>query len=100
MVLDAAGTMMITERIDQNNLIGHIGQQGGAVTVPQSTISTPNMHWNVANPGSAKQFHNGSYNYMFVDGHVEYLEPLLTIGALRGGTLSVPNGIWTMRSAD
>ena len=40
--------------------------------------------------------HNGRFNYLFCDGHVEALLPKETIGT---GTLSAPKGFWVLDSA-
>ena len=41
--------------------------------------------------------HGESWNYLFVDGHVEALKPQATIGT---GTTEDPNGLWTIASGD
>ena len=40
---------------------------------------------------------SGSFNYLFCDGHVELLHPNETIGT---GSLSAPNGFWTLDPID
>lgn len=46
---------------------------------------------------SASGLHGGKLNYLFVDGHVEQLDPRATIGS---GSMSQPNGIWTISATD
>jgi prepilin-type N-terminal cleavage/methylation domain-containing protein/prepilin-type processing-associated H-X9-DG protein len=41
--------------------------------------------------------YGGKFNYLYVDGHVEFLEPEETIGT---GTLDTPGGAWTIDTTD
>ncbi|WP_269524554.1 prepilin-type N-terminal cleavage/methylation domain-containing protein [Coraliomargarita parva] len=47
--------------------------------------------------GNGTQLHDGLFNYLFVDGHVECRSPEDTIGT---GTLEAPLGMWTYASDD
>ncbi|MBN8708016.1 MAG: hypothetical protein J0I10_01455 [Verrucomicrobia bacterium] len=47
--------------------------------------------------GNGKQLHQGTFNYLFVDGHVENLKPEATVGS---GSMSNPRGMWTVKSGD
>jgi prepilin-type processing-associated H-X9-DG protein len=41
--------------------------------------------------------HSGGWNYLFCDGHVNWLRPEATIGT---GTLQDPKGMWTCAEGD
>ena len=47
--------------------------------------------------GNGKTLHGGSFNYLFVDGHAETLNPLQTVGS---GTLDHARGMWTIDPND
>ncbi|HSH94123.1 MAG TPA: hypothetical protein VK968_08250, partial [Roseimicrobium sp.] len=47
----------------------------------------------------ANRYHSGDIiSYAFIDGHVEGLNPAKTVG--RVGTLSAPQGMWTITNRD
>lgn len=46
------------------------------------------------------RLHFDGWNYLFADGHVKWLMPEATIGAASGGTMSNPNGMWTIAAGD
>ena len=48
-------------------------------------------------PFVARTTHRNFWNYLLVDGHVETLQPLATIGT---GTVNEPKGYWTVVSGD
>lgn len=41
--------------------------------------------------------HDGLFNYLFCDGHVQFLKPELTVGT---GSTAVPKGMWTVAPGD
>lgn len=47
--------------------------------------------------GNGRQLHRGTFNYLFVDGHVENLNPEATVGS---GSMNRPRGMWTVKSGD
>lgn len=102
-LLDQAGTITTTEKIRTGNLQGHPDEAklsyasehmpnpfpqtsgtygGGSITYPKDT-----------------DFHMGSYNYLFVDGHVEFLSPLATLGSTNIN-LGAQTGMWTIKPQD
>lgn len=68
-----------------DNMAGNAG--GSIVDSPAQQISR----------GNGANLHQGTFNYLFVDGHVENLKPEATIGK---GSLTNPRGLWTVKSGD
>jgi prepilin-type N-terminal cleavage/methylation domain-containing protein/prepilin-type processing-associated H-X9-DG protein len=101
MVLAPSDTIMISERIIANNYFG---------AVNQAVLQRPNGHWNAAanaNPLNAQQIvrdrmgansaalHGvGWYNYLYVDGHVEFRHQDSTQNPL--APLNLKSGQWTL----
>ncbi len=46
------------------------------------------------------RFHGTRMNYLFVDGHVETLEPRQTVSRVAGSSLVLPRGMWTRNPND
>jgi prepilin-type processing-associated H-X9-DG protein len=54
----------------------------------------------VEEPGlEARKFHQGKFNYLFVDGHVEWLSPVKTLGVNSPHPLPT-SGMWTVNPND
>ena len=64
------------------------GNAGGSV------VNNPTLQ---LTSGNGKTLHGGSFNYLFVDGHAETLNPLQTVGS---GTLDHARGMWTIDPND
>ena len=88
MVLDPAGTMSFTELIHNQNI-------GGCNDA--YFVANANSYLGTGAP-RADQFHNGMFNHLLVDGHVEFLKPDRTLG--RGNNLARQTGMWTILAGD
>ncbi len=97
---DAAGTIMVTEDIRENNIAGHndvaycsvANNQYATGTVTDNTTGTYTY-------SPETTFHNSMYNYLFVDGHVEYMSPFLTL-AKTNNSKTLQTGMWTLNPTD
>ena len=79
-----ADTVLLTDMIAPDNLMGK---------VPLASISgSQQQRQPLADAGM--NYHHGGFNYLMVDGHVEWLSPLQT-GAIDGTA-----GIWTLKKGD
>ncbi len=102
MVLKGSETIMVTEFIRHNNIQGHPDAAhidnanshygSGTVQVMPSggdyIYPSPSMHHGPEN-----------YNYLFVDGHAEFLDRRATLG-LTNTTLTTMSGMWTINPRD
>ena len=88
-LLDAAGTIEMTELVHNYNGAGHAAF---------AIIPAPNQHVQPGNGVTENSFHNGRFNYLMVDGHVSLLKPTQTLG--RGTNLTQQSGMWTIRADD
>ena len=88
-VLDAAGTIAMTELVHNYNGAGH---------ALCSIIPAPDQHVQRGHGITVKNFHNGRFNYLFVDGHVSLLAPTRTLGT--GTNLAQQSGMWTILPDD
>jgi prepilin-type processing-associated H-X9-DG protein len=79
-----ADTLLLTEFIGPNNVVGSVFQ-----TVVWG-IGQQRSFFN----GEVVNFHHGKFNYLMADGHVELLSPLQT------GTPDRFGGIWTIKKGD
>jgi len=83
-VPDPSGTIMLLENPNVGNYAGG---------TPCSWVNDGFFY--TTNPPT---FHGGGiFSWLFVDGHVESLQPIKTVGT---GTLATPAGMWTLRSGD
>ncbi|MEW6302967.1 MAG: prepilin-type N-terminal cleavage/methylation domain-containing protein [Verrucomicrobiota bacterium] len=91
MVRETADTIYIAERVDHNNILG---------AVTQGSIRFPSQHYSTAaGAPKAAEYHNGMLNYLYVDGHVDFLNPAATLGRTNT-VMSLQTGQWTMLSGD
>jgi prepilin-type processing-associated H-X9-DG protein len=81
---DPAGTLLLTEFIDSQNVLGSVFQ-----TTVQGAVQQQSYF-----KGDAGNFHHGKFNYLMADGHVELLSPLQT------GSPDNHAGIWTIKTGD
>lgn len=91
-VAEPQGTLLLTENIRAENILWK---------VPQAAISTTEEQ--LAFAGRKREgVHNGKFNYLMVDGHVETLLPEFTVGHIGepGGNAKTHMGIWTIRAGD
>ena len=98
MVLDQVGTMMLTERAYNGN---HAGYSSGAnIDNSADTSYLPASGTPPAHPaGDPKTYHNGLFNHLMVDGHVELVAPAETLG-LTNSNRNIQTGMWTVRARD
>ena len=75
-----AATAMIT---DSSNTANEVGGTACAC------IDYPNQQ---ATSADCVRMHGGKFNYLFVDGHIEFLDPKQTYGS---GSMTDPRGIWS-----
>lgn len=104
MVLAPTKTIAQTEKIDYDNQFARgntvpiWSPNGGASTSSTTTTTGMPGHFtgSMANTGMrTENFHNRYYNYLFVDGHVEYLDPAVTTP-----NLAAQQGMWSIRASD
>jgi prepilin-type N-terminal cleavage/methylation domain-containing protein/prepilin-type processing-associated H-X9-DG protein len=100
MVPDAAGTILLTEKVRVGSLQGH---------PDDARINTANDHMPATGssttvapaPGVPYSYppkdslHSGKYNYLFVDGHAQHLAPSMTTT-----NLGQQRGMWSIRVGD
>jgi prepilin-type N-terminal cleavage/methylation domain-containing protein/prepilin-type processing-associated H-X9-DG protein len=99
-VREQDGTILLAERVHVNNLMGH---------PDVATIDNSNEHMATGTvtgqgiaytyPNEVDYHPNGWYNYLFMDGHVEFLSPLKTLGTTNT-TRTTRSGMWTIRVND
>jgi prepilin-type N-terminal cleavage/methylation domain-containing protein/prepilin-type processing-associated H-X9-DG protein len=97
-ILDATGTIIFAERINQHNVAGNIGQARISGIVSEQTYPKGSV-WTGADATVNGDYvfpepiHQGRWNYLFVDGHAEKLQP--------EQTTITPNlnwrGMWSLR---
>ena len=105
-VLDPAGTIMLVEEPNEQNVVGNIwpcicngpvGQTGAQNNDLYQTDPT-GMGGNGQNYGNSDYgLHSGRFNYLFFDNHVQALKLRDTVGS---GTLQNPAGMWTIAIGD
>jgi prepilin-type N-terminal cleavage/methylation domain-containing protein/prepilin-type processing-associated H-X9-DG protein len=92
-----ATTLAVAEALSHTNFFGNIN--GSQVSAPRRTGSNA---WQIvigqtADSDSGPSLHFDGYNYLFADGHVKWLRPERTIG---NGTMTAPQGMWTIADND
>ena len=107
---DPAGTIMVAERPNRFNNYGYVSNSD--VGCPDGSVDYDDFcnfggyYYDQANRGNpdAHPWHSGGWNYLFVDGHVQWLTPWQTLGKGKGkippGTLGKPWGMWTPQAGD
>jgi prepilin-type N-terminal cleavage/methylation domain-containing protein/prepilin-type processing-associated H-X9-DG protein len=88
-VLAAAGTILMTENVHNYNAVGH---------VTQAFIPNAASHVQAGNGVTEATFHNNRFNYLELDGHVELLAPVQTLGT--GTNLTRQTGMWSIKTGD
>jgi prepilin-type processing-associated H-X9-DG protein len=79
-----SGVLLLVEQPNIQNILGHISNADCRTGTAQFA-------------GITKPLHDGRYNYLFNDGHVEKLRVNETVGT---GTLDAPRGMWTRVAGD
>lgn len=92
MIMNPSATMFATEQLSPNNILGI--SSGAFITKTADHLATNSI--------PAAQHHQGQFNYLMIDGHVELLTPEQTVGPKgKAGTLiGGHRGIWTIRADD
>lgn len=95
MVLDQAGTILITERIAAPN---YFGNSGWAEIHRANDQFDTNSRTTSQVPNSAAVHGNQMYNYIFLDGHVEFLDRAATLNPEDTGSnpWQRQSGMWTI----
>ncbi|MGV3757596.1 MAG: prepilin-type N-terminal cleavage/methylation domain-containing protein [Verrucomicrobiota bacterium] len=88
MVQNQPDTILVLERVSSGNHVQYAGNESGATT------DHPNQQ-NGAIPIAT--YHNNGYNYLFMDGHAEYMPPGKTITTT---DLNKQSGFWTINPKD
>jgi prepilin-type N-terminal cleavage/methylation domain-containing protein/prepilin-type processing-associated H-X9-DG protein len=90
-----ATTLMVVEQHAPANTLSNINGSisSGPGNVTDSTWGVEKFQ----SSGSLTPVHLDGYNYLFADGHVKWLRPEKTIG---NGTLTAPQGMWTLNEND
>ncbi|MCD6052089.1 MAG: hypothetical protein K0Q55_3507 [Verrucomicrobia bacterium] len=86
-------TLIITERTHPNNVQGNQNQSGIPHAGPNQFLPSGQ------DAETAPNFHNGGFNFLFVDGHAETLLPEKTLGETNT-VLQRQTGYWTINSKD
>ncbi len=87
---DPTGTMVITERLNNGNLLGGVGD---------ARIDNANAHMNTGQYSEAAHHGLAMYTYLFVDGHGETLSKHATLG-MTNINLNLQTGLWTINPKD
>lgn len=100
LVQEQVGTILYTEDIRYNNIAGH----NDVAYIPnannhQATGTVTDAATGTYTYAPTKTFHSDMYNYAFVDGHVEYLDPLATLGKTNVNK-NLQTGGWSILSND
>ncbi len=95
-VQDGVGTILMTERPYQANIVGY----GTAYILSANDHNPANGATPVSPAVDLKNYHNSLLNYLMVDGHVEFLNPAETLGRTNRTTLSYSTGMWSILPGD
>ncbi len=91
MVQDGTDTIVLSERPATGNISG---------CNDTYTLNAPNEHLDqVAGATTLQDFHNAMFNYQFLDGHVESMSPLKTLGMTNINN-TLQTGSWTIQAND
>jgi prepilin-type N-terminal cleavage/methylation domain-containing protein/prepilin-type processing-associated H-X9-DG protein len=94
MVLDPTATLALVEHPRRDRMQG--SQNGQVLARPDRTLEPTQSNANYIDP---RGYHNSMFNYLFVDGHAEYLSIVATLGRTNT-TQSIQTGFWTIRPGD
>ncbi len=92
MLQEPKATITVTEMVNgQNMMVGN--GSGATVASTAAQLDTGKL--------PAAQHHEGKFNYLMVDGHVEFLKPGKTVGDGEAGTNVAKHlGMWTIKAGD
>lgn len=89
-------TFMVTERVTNMNLAS--GSSFSPIDWPAQQENDPSWSSVAAVGAASEDIHNGVFNYLYADGHVELHKPRQTVGT--NGTMLNPLGPWTINGED
>jgi prepilin-type N-terminal cleavage/methylation domain-containing protein/prepilin-type processing-associated H-X9-DG protein len=92
MLKDTDGTIFVVERVSSGGNVQYAGNENGSRT------DSARAQYN-NNAITLRQWHNGTFNYLFADGHVESLNPTATLGRTNT-VVSMQSGMWTVITTD
>jgi prepilin-type processing-associated H-X9-DG protein len=103
---DPSGTIMVCERPSQWNNYGYDSNSGCGC--PDKSGGADSFcvgaeDYEQDNGGMYQPWHSKGWNYLFVDGHVQWLTPLQTLGKSPKGIPAWPGqplGMWTPQRND
>lgn len=103
MVLAPTTTIALTEKIDTSNYFGSGNTSpiwspngnGTPTTSDTDPLGKPGHFTGTTSGMRVENYHNRYYNYLFVDGHVEFLDPTVTTP-----NLAQQQGMWSIRASD
>ncbi|NBR87083.1 MAG: hypothetical protein EB141_05285 [Verrucomicrobia bacterium] len=92
MILQPKATILLAEQAKTNNIVAN--GQGSTINCAADHLDTALL--------PLKNYHQGKFNYLMVDGHVEFLSPDQTVGATgeAGDNPRKHLGMWTIRAKD
>jgi len=104
-VRDPAGSLLLVENSHSQQAFGNqwtcccYAPQGGSemVQMDPSITAPPNASTSANQGNLLYKAHKNRFDYLFHDGHVEGLRVEQTIGK---GTLTAPQGMWTVAAGD
>jgi prepilin-type N-terminal cleavage/methylation domain-containing protein/prepilin-type processing-associated H-X9-DG protein len=101
-IADPSETMVYTEKIATDNLLGAAG--GSRIDVQSGDggqLDTRTSVGGYSVPGFTEATHHGAamFNYLFIDGHAEALNKSATLG-LTNINLGIQTGMWTISAKD
>jgi len=106
---DPADTIMVAERPNLANNYGYTANSDCGCPNDSATPYSPYCNNGTYGFGQTHQgdpysypWHSGGWNYLFVDGHVQWLTPWATLGSTpkARGTPGRPFGLWTPTASD
>ena len=95
MILQPAGTIVLTERIHVANLMMFAQRQDIRNTEDHMSFGEGSVYAPPYFYPPAQKHHGGPFNYLMLDGHVEFLLPNKTTQ-----NLGLQRGMWSIRAGD
>ena len=93
-----ATTLMLTENPANDQNTADFNNNNMEGKAQQASVGSPNLQASLMNNDVVgNPYHEGGWNYLFVDGHVKWELPQNTIGT---GTMANPKGMWTIADGD
>lgn len=102
MLLASSSTITVTERVTNDNIEGcsaNVAINNANGCVDPNMVEPPLGGSQAAADRFSNTYHNGNFNYLMADGHVEFLTPASTLGRTNSN-LNVVTAMWTIRATD